>query len=265
VGVVVSSVVVVVVSGAVVVVVVVVVVKRKDVFERGNNTQNGSLLSVIGTSMAGSVQSYSLRVLGSGFKSALRNTTTMPTTTPTKNRYLVVHYDWPEDSLADRNLSQYDNIVRAVNERLENVGKHWKIMPWQAAAAAEMLERRDIVVKAQTGSGKSMCYLALAITYPEDCIIVICPLLALMTDQVQSASVYGVKAVELSAATIRDDPQLLRKVRDGEFSMVLVSAEFTMTEAWKTLLKEDRPRDATSFAQSLRRIIIDEAHLVREW
>jgi hypothetical protein len=61
----------------------------------------------------------------------------------------VVHYDRYEDSLADRNLSQSDNIVRAVNVRLENVGKPWKIKPWQAAAAAEMLERRDIVVKAK--------------------------------------------------------------------------------------------------------------------
>jgi hypothetical protein len=51
----------------VVVVVVVVVVKRKDVFERGKTTQSSgdsSLLSVIG--MAGLLQSYSLRGLGSG-------------------------------------------------------------------------------------------------------------------------------------------------------------------------------------------------------
>jgi superfamily II DNA helicase RecQ len=110
-----------------------------------------------------------------------------------------------------------------------------------------------------------MCYLALAIAYPEDCIIVIRLLLGLMMDQVQSASVYGVKGVELSAATIKDDSQLLRNVRDGEYSMVLVSAEFTRTEAWKTLLKEDRGCHGMSFARSLRRIIIDEAHLVREW
>jgi superfamily II DNA helicase RecQ len=64
---------------------------------------------------------------------------------------------------------------------------------------------------------------------------------------------------------MKEDPHLLEKVREGEFSMVLVAAEFTGGEAWKTLVRDDRTGRRPSFAQSLRRIIIDEAHLVREW
>jgi hypothetical protein len=193
----------------------------------------------------------------------------MATTTTTKDRFVNVRYDRPAAgshlTLADRNLTHYTSIVEAVNTRLQSVGKPWSIKPWQAAVAAEILEGRDVVVKAQTGSGKSMCYLALAITHPEDCMLVVCPLLALMEDQVQSATAFGIKAVQLSASTIKDNPKLVEKVRQGEFSMVLVSAEFTSSEAWKSLVREDRSGRISTFSQSLRRIVIDEAHLVREW
>jgi hypothetical protein len=101
--------------------------------------------------------------------------------------------------------------------------------------------------------------------HPDECILVVCPLLALMDDQVQSAITFGIKVVQLSASTIRNDPNLLERVRLAEYSMVLVSAEFTSSEAWKSLVREDRAGRTSSFSQSLRRIIIDEAHLVREW
>jgi superfamily II DNA helicase RecQ len=152
--------------------------------------------------------------------------------TATQHRYQIVHYDQvPADRLiSERQLPKLAKLVEAVDARLESVGKPWKIKLWQAAVAAEILEGRDVVVKAQTGSGKSMCYLALAIRHPEDCILVICPLLALITDQVQSAKALGINAVQLSAATIRDDPKLLNKVKHGEYSMVLIAAEFTASE-----------------------------------
>jgi superfamily II DNA or RNA helicase len=187
-----------------------------------------------------------------------------------KNQYLIVRYDRPhahdtEESISDRRLPEYDSLVQAVNIRLESLGFPWRIKTWQAAVAAECLAGRDVVVKAQTGSGKSMCYYSLAMLHPKDCILVICPLLALMADQVNSAGALGIKAVQLSAATMKEDPNLLNKVRGGEFSIVFVAAEFTAGEGWRSLILDDRTGRKPNFAQSLRRIIIDEAHLVREW
>jgi hypothetical protein len=188
------------------------------------------------------------------------------------NKYLIVRYDRPgvygpdpQVSVTERRLPEYDALVLAVNSRLESLAIPWKIRSWQAAVAAECLAGRDVVVKAQTGSGKSMCYYSLAMMHPEDCILVICPLLALMADQVSSAQAKGITTAQLSAETIRADPQLLHRVREGRYSMVLVSAEFTASEAWKSLIRDDRAGRRPNFAMSLRRIIIDEAHLVREW
>jgi ATP-dependent DNA helicase RecQ len=188
------------------------------------------------------------------------------------NKYLIVRYDGPglygpetEVSITERRLPEYDALMLAVNSRLESLAIPWRIRLWPAAVASECLAGRDVVVKAQTGSGKSMCYYSLAMMHLEDCILVICPLLALMADQVSSAEAKGITAVQLSAETIKADTQLLHRVREGGYSMVLVSAEFIASEAWMSLIRDDRTGRRPSFAQSLRRIIIDEAHLVREW
>jgi superfamily II DNA helicase RecQ len=188
------------------------------------------------------------------------------------NKYLIVRYDRPgaygpdpQVSVADRKLPEYDALVLAVNSQLDSLAIPWKIRPWQAAVASECLAGHDVVVKAQTGSGKSMCYYSLAMLHPDDSVLVICPLLALMADQVNSARAKGITAVQLSAETIRADPELLNRVREGRYSMVLVSAEFIASEAWKSLIRDDRRGRRPNFAQSLRRIVIDEAHLVWEW
>jgi superfamily II DNA helicase RecQ len=148
-------------------------------------------------------------------------------------RYLTVRYDEAPAAklIEDRGIPQLPDLVEATDARLASVGKPYKIKLWQAAVGAEILAGRDVVVKAQTGSGKSLCYQALAIMHPEECILVICPLLALMADQVRSAQSLGINAVQLSADTMREDPNLLNKVRDGGYTMVLIAAEFTATEA----------------------------------
>ena len=132
---------------------------------------------------------------------------------------------------------------------------------------AELLEGHDVVVSAQTGSGKSMCYLGLPFASPDTCVLVICPLLALMSDQVRSAEELGVRAVHLCAETIRADGEIIKAVRRGEFSMVFVTAEFTSMAngAWKSLVPEDKQGKLPNFLSKLQYIVIDEVYLVHEW
>jgi superfamily II DNA helicase RecQ len=183
-----------------------------------------------------------------------------------RGRYFKVEYDNVSFTAATR-LPLLEDLINTINQRLQDQNKPWQIKKWQASVAAELLEGRDVVVKSQTGSGKSMCYMALAIYKPEECVLVICPLLALMADQVRSASELGICAIQLCAETVEEDQSLISRVRNGEYSLVFVAAEFInpANEAWQELIREDKRGRTPNFAQNLSRLVIDEAHLVREW
>jgi superfamily II DNA helicase RecQ len=92
-----------------------------------------------------------------------------------------------------------------------------------------------------------------------------------MKDQVASAEEHGIRAVELCAESIEKDPWLIHKVRSGQYTMVSVSAEFTApgneSSSWKQLVSQDRHgrSESPTFASRLQYLVIDEAHLIREW
>jgi ATP-dependent DNA helicase RecQ len=189
-------------------------------------------------------------------------------TTVRNGRYTRLNLTSP-DVDSPSHLPKLAELIHAVDSRFVQLGKDRQIHRWQAIVAAELLDGRDVVVKSQTGSGKSLCYLSLAIHNPESCLLVICPLLSLMKDQVVSAEEHGIKAVELCAETIEKDPRLIQKVRSGQYTVVFVSAEFTApgNESWKQLVSSDRrgSSESPTFASRLQFLVIDEAHLIREW
>jgi superfamily II DNA helicase RecQ len=181
-------------------------------------------------------------------------------------RYLPVDYtDLP--SIQARSLPRFEEVIRKIDTRLLELGKVWRIKPWQAAVTSELLEGRDVVVSAQTGSGKSMCYFGLPIVSPDSCTLVICPLLALMSEQVRSAEELGIRAVHLCADTIKANQGIIKAVRCGEFSIVFLTAEFMSmdNQMWKTLVSEDKQGRLPNFSSKLGYIVIDEVHLVHEW
>jgi superfamily II DNA helicase RecQ len=168
-------------------------------------------------------------------------------------------------------LPKLAELVNAVDSRFIELEKDRRIYRWQAIVAAELLNGSDVVVKSQTGSGKSLCYLSLAIHNPESCLLAICPLLSFMKDhwQVASAEEHGIRAVELCAESIEKDPRRIQKVRSGQYTMVFVSAEFTApgNESCKQPVSQDRHGrfESPTFASSLQYLVIAEAHLIREW
>jgi superfamily II DNA helicase RecQ len=58
---------------------------------------------------------------------------------------------------------------------------------WQLQAWNELLAGEDIVVRAGTGSGKSLIFQGIALSKPHAICLVISPLISLMTDQVKSS------------------------------------------------------------------------------
>lgn len=70
---------------------------------------------------------------------------------------------------------------------------------WQLAVAAEVLMGRDCFAISRTGSGKSLIFQMVAMAKPEGCVLVVCPLLALMNDQVCIVEVVPFRAARLTS------------------------------------------------------------------
>ena len=181
-------------------------------------------------------------------------------------RYLPVDYT-DLTSIQARSLSRFEEVIRKIDTRLLELGKEWRIKPWQAAVTAELLEGRDVVVSAQTGSGNSLCYLGLPIVSPDSCTLVICTLPALMSEQVWSAAELGIRVLHLCAETIKANQGIIKAIRCREFSIVFLTAEFTLmdNEVSKSLVSENKEGRLPNFSSKLLYFVIDEVNLVHEW
>jgi superfamily II DNA/RNA helicase len=132
---------------------------------------------------------------------------------------------------------------------------------FQIDAAAEVMAGRDVMVSTATGSGKTMCFQIPVITKQSKIVLVICPLLSLMDDQVHSATRLGIKACAINYSNQIQDPNLISAVSKGNYQLVFISPEFCNPD------NPDFQRlcGQTPFAERLIAIAIDEAHLCHTW
>jgi len=128
--------------------------------------------------------------------------------------------------------------------------------PWQAEViSALLIERRDALVVAPTGGGKSLCYQFPATELPGTS-IVISPLIALMEDQVHHLSKRGIAATWLSS-TLSSQERRTRetKLLAGAYRLLYVAPERLMFDEILQMLKRLAPP----------LVAIDEAHCVSKW
>jgi len=143
----------------------------------------------------------------------------------------------------------------AARQTLERVWGHADFRGLQAQVVTEIMAGRDVLAVLPTGGGKSVCYQIPAILRP-GLGLVISPLIALMTDQVEALKQQGVAAARLDSGLSLDERSaVLRAAKTGELGLLYVSPEGLASGA---LL--DRLRDLP-----LSLIAIDEAHCVSQW
>jgi len=138
---------------------------------------------------------------------------------------------------------------------LERVWGHRDFRGLQAQVVAEVLAGRDVLAVLPTGGGKSVCYQAPALLRP-GLGLVVSPLIALMTDQVEALKQQGVRAARLDSGLSLDERGAVwRAARAGELDLLYISPEGLNAGA-----TADRLR-----ALELSLIAIDEAHCVSQW
>lgn len=140
-------------------------------------------------------------------------------------------------------------------EVLGRVWGHADFRGLQAHVVAEVLAGRDVMAVLPTGGGKSVCYQIPAILRP-GVGLVVSPLIALMTDQVEALKQQGVAAARLdSGVPMEERSAIWRAARAGELDLLYVSPEGLAAGSMLERLSEI----------DLSLIAIDEAHCVSQW
>ncbi len=160
----------------------------------------------------------------------------------------------PADSASLKTVVTAADLDQA-RATLERIWGHADFRGLQADVVAEVLAGRDVLAVLPTGGGKSVCYQIPAILRP-GLGLVVSPLIALMTDQVEALKQQGVAAARLDSGVSMDERSAIwRAAREGELDLLYVSPEGL---AQPHLI--DRLQDLP-----LSLIAIDEAHCVSQW
>ncbi|HEY3797446.1 MAG TPA: DNA helicase RecQ [Caulobacteraceae bacterium] len=140
-------------------------------------------------------------------------------------------------------------------EILRRVFGHAAFRGLQAEVIGEALAGRSALAVLPTGGGKSVCFQIPALMRP-GLTLVVSPLIALMSDQVEALKQAGVAAARLdSNLDLNERDAVWRGVEAGETKLLYIAPEGLANEATLRRLR----------AQPLSLIAIDEAHCVSQW
>ena len=123
----------------------------------------------------------------------------------------------------------------------------------QEAVISRVMAGAHTLALMPTGAGKSLCYQVPALARYGTA-IVISPLIALMHDQIRSASAAGIRAASMTSAD-SDNAATAEAFRNGDLDLLYVAPERAATAGFQSLIER---APVSLFA-------IDEAHCVSEW
>ncbi len=163
-----------------------------------------------------------------------------------------------------------ENLRKSIDSVCKDFG-YVSLKNEQYQCIKEFMSGRDIFVNMPTGWGKSLIFqmvpfiemrLATLLDNATSCrrkaiLLVICPLVALMKDQVTQLQSRGISA---SYVVSDQDEQTLRKIEEGHYNLVYMSPESCLdNERWRSMLT------STVYSSSLLGVAVDEVHCVTQW
>ncbi|HSI90583.1 MAG TPA: ATP-dependent DNA helicase RecQ, partial [Adhaeribacter sp.] len=142
-----------------------------------------------------------------------------------------------------------------LKDKLKEVFGYNQFRGNQEAIIHNIIEGKNTFVIMPTGAGKSLCYQLPALALPGTA-IVISPLIALMKNQVDQLTAFGVNAQFLNSTLSKSEINKVKKETiSGEVKLLYVAPE--------SLTKED----TLDFLRkaNISFVAIDEAHCISEW
>lgn len=143
-----------------------------------------------------------------------------------------------------------------VSKVAREVFGHTSLLPGQEAATSAVLDGRDVLLVAPTGSGKSLVYQVAGVA-TGGCTVVVSPLLALQHDQVGAlVGDAGLRAARLSSAeSAAEREKALADARAGDLDFLFLAPEQLANDEVRARLAEVAPP----------LVAVDEAHCVSAW
>nr|CAB93500.1 DNA helicase [Aspergillus nidulans] len=144
---------------------------------------------------------------------------------------------------------------------LHRVFRKKSFRPLQRDVTAAAVEGHDVFLQASTSFGKSLCYQLPAMT-THGVTVVVCPLLSLMTDQVNALQALGVPVATInSTVSLAERRVILEDLLSGHprIRLLYVTPELCQNNTFRRNLQTMHKQ------RKLVRIAIDEAHCISEW
>lgn len=179
----------------------------------------------------------------------------LPSTPANKLQELLEQNQLPASIVGN---AEWESIALPRIERvMQGIWGDRQLHPFQLEAIKAVLNGRDVLTLAPTGSGKSLTY-QLPALLRSGCTLVISPLIALIRDQVTTLrEQHGLLMASslVSGMSSAEQEEVLNETRAGRVKLLYIAPE---------RLREPRFR-ATLAQLPLVQLVVDEAHCISTW